>query len=49
MVVHCKEVINMREHYSKHYISGRNLNTHGEEWQGRACVFIPLHQPLMTD
>ena len=31
MVVHHKEVINTWKYYSQHYISGRDLNTHGEE------------------
>lgn len=45
MLVYCTEVINMREYYSKLYISGRDLSTHGEEWQRQRLCFYSLRQP----
>lgn len=48
MLVYCTEVINMREYYSKLYISGRDLSTHGEEWQ-RQSVFLLFTSALMVN
>lgn len=44
MVVHHKEVINMQEYYSKHYISGRDLNTRREERQRQGLCFYSFTQ-----
>lgn len=44
MVVHHKEVINTWKYYSQHYISGRDLNTHGEEQQNQGLGFYSFTQ-----
>lgn len=49
MVVHRTEVINMREYYSKHYISGRDLKTHGGEWQRQGLCCYSFIQTLMVN
>lgn len=44
MVVCRKEVINMWQYYSQHYISGSDLSTHGEEWQRQGLCFCCFTQ-----